>query len=114
MSKSRPTQIGKVQPVHEQPIGASFPDALAENSAKPCDTGSLVPEIQADFPDVNFSDVDPVWPDKTSSAGRPYAYTRKAILERGQRGLVKLYDRPEKFIFVISHSGFLRLGVVGC
>ena len=84
-----------------------------ENSAKPCDTGSPVTSIQPDFPDVDFSSVDPVWPDKTSPAGRPYAYTRESILARGQRGLAKLYERPEKFIFVVSHSGFLRLGVVG-
>jgi hypothetical protein len=62
---------------------------------------------------VDYSKVDPVWPDKTSPAGRPYAYTRAAILERGQRGLAKLRNRPEKFIFVVSHSGFLRLGVTG-
>ncbi|KAK0386673.1 hypothetical protein NLU13_6508 [Sarocladium strictum] len=84
-----------------------------ENSAKPCDTGSSATLIQSEFPGVDFSTVDSVWPDKTSPAGRPYAYTRESILARGQRGLAKLYNRPEKLVFVISHSGFLRLGVVG-
>jgi broad specificity phosphatase PhoE len=54
-----------------------------------------------------------VWPDKTSPAGQLYAYRKDAILTRGQRGLAKLYGRPENLIFVVSHSGFLRLGVVG-
>ncbi|KAF7543814.1 hypothetical protein G7Z17_g10439 [Cylindrodendrum hubeiense] len=84
-----------------------------ENSDKPCDTGSPVSSLTGDFPHVNFSNVDPVWPDKTSPAARRYAHTRRDILARGQIGLKDLSQRPEKLIFVVSHSGFLREGVVG-
>ncbi|QPC77151.1 hypothetical protein HYE68_007903 [Fusarium pseudograminearum] len=84
-----------------------------ENSDKPCDTGSQIPSVSKDFTKVNFSTVDAIWPDKKSSAGRRYAYTKQSILARGKRALEDLHKRPEKLIFVVSHSGFLRLGVVG-
>ncbi|KAF4976445.1 hypothetical protein FZEAL_6883 [Fusarium zealandicum] len=84
-----------------------------ENSEKKCDTGSPLSSISPDFPRVNFSTVDAVWPDKASPAARQYAHTKRAILARGRRGLEALHSRPEKIIFVVSHAGFLRLGVVG-
>ncbi|KAM0236740.1 hypothetical protein ACHAPO_004781 [Fusarium lateritium] len=84
-----------------------------ENSDKPCDTGSQISIVSKDFPQVNFSTVDAVWPEKRSPAGRRYAYTKESILARGKRALEGLYKRPEKLIFVVSHAGFLRLGVVG-
>lgn len=66
-----------------------------------------------EFPDIDYSAVDPVWPDKTSPAGSLYHYTRTAIAARAQAALQKLYHRPEKVIIVVSHSGFLRVGVTG-
>jgi len=69
--------------------------------------------MKAMFPQVDFSHVDPVFPDKTSPAGAKYAYTKLAITGRAQDGLRELYHRPEKAIIVVSHSGFLRLGVTG-
>ncbi|KAM0201951.1 hypothetical protein ACHAQI_011084 [Fusarium lateritium] len=84
-----------------------------ENSAKPCDTGSPISSVSPDFPKVDMSNVDALWPDKTSQAAERYAYSKKSILARGRRALEDLYKRPEKLIFVASHSGFLRLGVVG-
>ncbi|RGP62344.1 phosphoglycerate mutase [Fusarium sporotrichioides] len=84
-----------------------------EISDKPCDTGSQISSVSKDFPQVNFSTVDTVWPDKKSPAGRRYAYTKKSILARGKLALEDLQKRPEKLIFVVSHAGFLRLGVVG-
>ncbi|KAK7402494.1 hypothetical protein QQX98_011738 [Neonectria punicea] len=84
-----------------------------ENSDKPCDTGSPVSSLRGDFPRVNFACVDPVWPDKTSPSAHRYAHTRRDVLARGQFGLNALHQRPEKLIFVVSHSGFLREGVVG-
>jgi len=62
---------------------------------------------------VDFSQVDPVFPDKTTAAGARYAYSKEAIVARGQCALEDLYSRPEKFIVVVSHSGFLRQGVTG-
>lgn len=65
------------------------------------------------FPRIDFSDVDPVYPDKTSPAGAAYAYNRQAVVARGQAALKKLHGRPEKVIVVVSHAGFLRQGVTG-
>ncbi|CAH0051509.1 unnamed protein product [Clonostachys solani] len=84
-----------------------------ENSDKPCDTGSPISDVSAEFPSVDFGSLDPIYPDKTSAEATRYAHTRSSILSRGKRGLADLYSRPEKIIFVVSHSGFLRLGVVG-
>lgn len=64
-----------------------------------------------EFPHLDFSHVDPVYPDKTSSAGNAYAFTRQAVLARGQRCLAALAKRPEKVIAVVSHSAFLRTAV---
>jgi hypothetical protein len=86
---------------------------LLENSAKPCDTGSSIQALTAEFPFVDFVDLDPVFPDKTSPAGAAYRYTKVGILTRGQRALQKLHNRPEKVIIVVSHSGFLRMSVSG-
>jgi hypothetical protein len=80
---------------------------------KPCDTGSPVSVLQPDFPKVSFENVDDIWPDKTSPVARKYGYTKEAILERGKLCVERLYNRPERVVFVVSHSGFLRLGVVG-
>ncbi|KAK5662245.1 hypothetical protein OQA88_8150 [Cercophora sp. LCS_1] len=84
-----------------------------ENSAKPCDTGSSIEKVSAMFPEVDFGHVDPVFPDKASPAGAKYSYTKQAIVARGKSVLQELHDRPEKAIIVVSHSGFLRLGVTG-
>uniref|UniRef100_A0A0B7KGD0 Phosphoglycerate mutase n=1 Tax=Bionectria ochroleuca TaxID=29856 RepID=A0A0B7KGD0_BIOOC len=85
----------------------------SENSDKPCDTGSPISDVSAEFPSVDYGSLDPVYPDKTSAEATRYAHTRSSILSRGKRGLADLYSRPEKIIFVVSHSGFLRVGVVG-
>ena len=65
-----------------------------------------------EFPQFNFSQVDPLYPDKTTNIHtNPYAFTSRAILARGQTCLKNLYSRPEKVIAVVSHSGFLRTAV---
>jgi len=87
---------------------------LIENSNKPCDIGNPIPKVAEEFPSIDYSTVDPVWPDKTSPTGSRYHYAKAAILARGQSALKKLYERPEKVIVVVSHSGFLRVGVTGC
>lgn len=90
-----------------------LPDAnWHENADKPCDTGNTMDVISAEFPQYDFSAVDPLYPDKTSNlASNPYAFTRKAIVARGQTCLKDLYSRPEKVIAVVTHSGFLRTAV---
>ncbi|ESU08130.1 hypothetical protein FGSG_02665 [Fusarium graminearum PH-1] len=88
-------------------------DTFTKDVSNPDDIAIVIPSVSKDFPQVNFSTVDPVWPDKKSSAGRHYAHTKQSILARGKRALEDLHKRPEKLIFVVSHAGFLRLGVVG-
>ncbi|KAJ3944756.1 uncharacterized protein N0V96_004770 [Colletotrichum fioriniae] len=56
---------------------------------------------------------DPIYPNKTLPAGALYAFNREAILGRGQSGLQNVYERKEKLVFIVSHSGFLRAGVTG-
>lgn len=85
---------------------------MQENSDQPCDTGTPVAQLPP-FPHVSFTGVNPVWPDKTSAAGARYAHSRSAVVERGRLCLDALYQRPEKLVFVVSHSGFLRVGCVG-
>lgn len=82
-----------------------------ENSASPCDTGSPVSILQAEFPTLDFSAVDPIYPEKANPPTNPYAFTRRAVVQRGQTCLEWLYNRPEKIIAVVSHSGFLRCSV---
>ena len=107
------------QGVFVGPGGAASPRRDAhmrfntENSSSPCDTGRQIDEFVSKFPHVDFSAVDPVWPDKTSPDAKRYAYTRTDILQRGKLVLDALYARPERLIFVVSHSGFLRAGVTG-
>lgn len=78
-----------------------------ENSAKPCDTGSPVDDLKKQYPDIDFSGLDPVFPAKTGL----YAYTQKAVLERGIFARKWLKSRDEKVIAVVSHSAFLRTSV---
>ncbi|EXJ63196.1 hypothetical protein A1O7_03643 [Cladophialophora yegresii CBS 114405] len=80
---------------------------------KPCDTGSPLSDLEAEFPAFDFSIVDPVYPNKSSPEGRRYAHNRSAVLARAQTALGKLYGRPEKLIIVVSHSSFMRLAVSG-
>ncbi|KAL5604280.1 uncharacterized protein BROUX77_004466 [Berkeleyomyces rouxiae] len=84
-----------------------------ETTAKPCDTGSDVSTLKAEFPAIDFSEVDPVYPDKTSPAGQAYAWSRSALLARGARVRESLKKRPEKWVIVVSHAGFLRQAVSG-
>ncbi|KKF95988.1 putative protein C5H10.03 [Ceratocystis platani] len=84
-----------------------------ETTAKPCDTGSDIATLKAEFPAINFADVDPVYPDKTSPAGQKYAWGRSALLARGARARDSLKKRSEKWVIVVSHSGFLRQAVCG-
>ena len=80
-----------------------------ENSDSPCDTGSDLKTIATEFPELDFSNVDPVFPEK--SLETPYAFTRSANLARGQACLARLHERPDKVIAVVSHSGFLRTAI---
>ncbi|KKA28021.1 hypothetical protein TD95_003697 [Thielaviopsis punctulata] len=84
-----------------------------ETTSKPCDTGSDIATLKSEFPAIDFSTLDPVFPDKTSDAGKPYEWGRTALLARGVRARENMRTRPEKWVIVVSHSGFLRQAVSG-
>ncbi|KAI1336505.1 histidine phosphatase superfamily [Xylariaceae sp. FL0016] len=113
MRRTIQTALGSVDWLIEKGVKIEADACWQENSAKPCDTGSPVEKVKQEFPIVDFANVDGVWPDKTSEAAYLYRYNKQAILLRCQEALKKLYDRPEKVIVVVSHSGFLRLAVTG-
>ncbi|TLD14168.1 uncharacterized protein PgNI_02876 [Pyricularia grisea] len=85
-----------------------------ENADKPCDTGTDPTLVAPKFPHIDFSALDPVYPDKTSPAASLYHYTRAALLARAQSCLRELRSRPERVIAVVSHSAFMRQAVTGC
>jgi len=80
-----------------------------ENSDEACDTGTSLRKLAKEFPNLDFSTVDRIFPDK--AIGTPYAYTRSANQARGEACLKYLYNRPERVIAVVSHGGFLRTGI---
>ncbi|AEO59755.1 hypothetical protein MYCTH_2067533 [Thermothelomyces thermophilus ATCC 42464] len=91
-----------------------MPDARwQEPYRKPCDTGSPPGQLAAEFPDIDFSPLDPAYPDKTSPAGAAYRYDRGAVLGRAQSALADLYERDADVVVVVSHSGLLRTAVAG-
>ncbi|KAI9791553.1 MAG: hypothetical protein M1835_000232 [Candelina submexicana] len=72
-----------------------------ENSDKPCDTGTKLDVLAREFPQLDFSTVFAEYPSKS---GR-WAFSQKAITQRGKDCLGWLKMRPEKIIIVTSHSG---------
>ncbi|KAK3682798.1 histidine phosphatase superfamily [Podospora appendiculata] len=113
MRRTIQTALLAFAPLIEKGVPVVADARWQENSAARCDTGSPLATLMAEFPQVDFSQVDPVWPDKTTAAGAAYAYNRNAILTRGQSALRDLAARPEKAIIVVSHSSFLRQGLTG-
>ena len=63
--------------------------------------------MTGEFPHFNFQTVFAEYPQKT---GR-WAFSQTAIIQRGLHCRQWLHSRPEKVIAVVSHSGFLRVGV---
>ncbi|KAK0714035.1 histidine phosphatase superfamily [Lasiosphaeria miniovina] len=84
---------------------------------KPCDTGVSAAQLAAEFPQFDFSRLDPVYPDKTSAAGAAYRYSRAAVLARGRAALQDVRDcsgcADGELVLVVTHSGFLRRSVAG-
>jgi broad specificity phosphatase PhoE len=78
-----------------------------ENSDNPCDTGTDISTIAKEWPQFDWSTVDPQFPAKTGV----YEFSRQGLQERGIAARKWLRSRPEKVIAVVSHSGFLRVGV---
>ena len=78
-----------------------------ENSDKPCDTGSDIETISKEFPNVDWSTIDPEYPSKQGL----YEFSKEGLTRRGIAARKWLKERPESVIAVVSHAGFLRVGV---
>jgi len=78
-----------------------------ENTANNIDIGRPVSELMNEFPDFDFSTVDPVFPRKEGL----YEFSLEGLTERGVHARKWLRERKEKVIAVVSHDGFMRVGV---
>ena len=78
-----------------------------ENSDKPCDTGTAIAVMEKEWPQFDWASVDPAYPSKAGL----YEFSKRGLTERGIAARRWLRDRPEKVVAVVSHSGFLRVGV---
>lgn len=92
----------------EQRVPVVLRPEWQENSDKPCDTGTEVASMRREWPQFDWSTVHPdEYPAKTGL----YEFSRRGLRERGIAARKWLRSRPEKVIAVVSHSGFLRVGV---
>ncbi|KAI0890626.1 phosphoglycerate mutase-like protein [Annulohypoxylon maeteangense] len=80
-----------------------------ETTDNPCDIGADPKIIQSEWPDIDFSRLDPVYPQKIGL----YENSEEAFQRRGAVAKEWLYNRPEKCIIVVTHSGFIRRLVKG-
>lgn len=78
-----------------------------ENSNKPCDTGTNAKVMSKEWRQFDWSTVDPIYPAKTGL----YEFSKDGLTRRGIEARRWLKNRPEKVIAVVSHAGFLRVGV---
>ncbi|KAH8594508.1 histidine phosphatase superfamily [Bisporella sp. PMI_857] len=90
----------------EHPVPVICLAEWQENSAKPCDVGSEVEVFRKQFETFDWSQVDTVWPRKEGL----YAYSRDGLTQRGI-ACRKWLRKQEGVVAVVSHSGFLRVGV---
>jgi broad specificity phosphatase PhoE len=75
------------------------------------DIGRSASSLTPLFSQVDFSHVeeDEIWPKKDGI----YAYSYESLIERGKVAQQWLKERPEKVVAVVSHDGFLRVGICG-
>lgn len=83
---------------------------LQETTENPIDIGSPLAELKQTWPDFDWSQIDPIFPAKEGI----YKFSQDALLERGVAARRWLANRPEKVIAVVSHAGFLRIGLGNC
>ncbi|KAI0896922.1 phosphoglycerate mutase-like protein [Annulohypoxylon nitens] len=80
-----------------------------ETSKNPCDIGSHPDKLKSEWPDLDFSTLDPIYPQKTGL----YESSEDAYQKRGDVAKRWLYDRPERCVIVVTHAGFIRRLVKG-
>ncbi|CZR56553.1 uncharacterized protein PAC_06442 [Phialocephala subalpina] len=78
-----------------------------ENTVNNIDIGRPVSELVEEFPKFDFSTVDPIFPAKEGL----YEFSQEALTERGQVARKWLKERKEKVVAVVSHDGFMRVGI---
>jgi broad specificity phosphatase PhoE len=80
---------------------------LQETTTNPSDIGSPVSELARDWPTFDWSAIDPTFPSKEGL----YEFSTEALLRRGAAVRKWLKSRPERVIAVVSHGGFMRIGL---
>ncbi|KAI1253495.1 hypothetical protein MGN70_005703 [Eutypa lata] len=75
-----------------------------ETTDYPCDIGTELPLLEKDWPDFDFSNLDPVYPQKIGL----YEASEDAFQRRASFARRWLFEQPEKCIIVVTHSGFLK------
>ncbi|KAF4452222.1 phosphoglycerate mutase family protein [Fusarium austroafricanum] len=92
----------KLKPITALPV-------FQEVSANPCDVGSPVAKVQAEFEGIaDYSGVEESWNDK--GPGSEYEPTLQKLTVRGLKARKALRDRVsgDEHIVVVSHGGFLH------
>ncbi|KAI1390150.1 phosphoglycerate mutase-like protein [Hypoxylon trugodes] len=90
--------------LRDQGVPAQVRAEWQETTDNPCDVGGEPGQVKQQWPDFDFSDLDPVYPEKTGL----YENSEAAFKKRAYFAKEWLYKRPEKCIVVVSHRGFLR------
>lgn len=72
-----------------------------ENTVNNIGIGRPVAELEKDFPQFDWTQMDPAFPAKKGL----YEFSHKALTERGIVAKTWLHEREEKVIAVISHGG---------
>ncbi|KAI1097994.1 phosphoglycerate mutase-like protein [Jackrogersella minutella] len=80
-----------------------------ETTNYPCDIGDDPSIIKDEWPDLDFSNLDPIYPQKIGL----YENSEDAFQRRASFARDWLSKRPEKCIVVVTHSGFLKRLVKG-
>ncbi|KAI2613519.1 phosphoglycerate mutase-like protein [Hypoxylon fragiforme] len=80
-----------------------------ETTDNPCDIGAELSEIKEEWPDYDFSSLDPIYPQKTGM----YKNSEEAFQTRASFARRWLSERNEDCIIVVTHSGFLKRVVKG-
>jgi broad specificity phosphatase PhoE len=78
-----------------------------ENTVNNIDIGRPISELEKEFPLIDWSLIDPVFPAKEGL----YAFSQEALTERGSVARKLLKERKEKVVAVVSHDGFMRVGI---
>ncbi|KAI1368799.1 histidine phosphatase superfamily [Xylaria arbuscula] len=80
-----------------------------EDTANPCDVGAERTELEKVWPNFDFSQLDPIYPQKTGL----YGPGEETIRKRAEVARQWLSEQTDKYIVVVTHSGFLNRVVEG-